>query len=97
VESNVVRVSDTKMNIELKARAHFKANCTATNVEFLIPTPSDAANVQCTWVQAGTAKYTPEEDCIKWKIKALQGGSEASFNGTMNLPLIKSQVPEPLH
>jgi len=59
----------------IKAKSQFKEQSIANNVKINVPVPKDASApvFRCT---AGSAKYTPETDCVVWTIKQYPGGGK---------------------
>ena len=94
VESQVETLGRTRMMFNVRASMAFKARSTAQSVVLRIPLPSDchAPEAQCT---VGTTEYRPEKEALLWKIKAIQGGKEASLRVKVSLPMAEAE--ESLH
>lgn len=56
-------------------RSQFKERSCATNVEVILPLPSDATapTTRCT---QGSSQYVPEKSALVWHIKNFPGGKE---------------------
>ncbi|CAI0447512.1 unnamed protein product [Linum tenue] len=72
VESLVERHSRSRVELMVKARSQYKERSNATNVEIMLPVPSDATNPNVR-TSMGSAIYAPENDALIWKIRSFPG------------------------
>lgn len=92
IEAVVESHKNSRIEYMVKARSQFKQRSTANNVEIYIPVPKDADTPKFK-ASIGTAKYSPEKDCIVWNIKQFQGGKEYLMRAHFGLPSITSEDP----
>ncbi|KAF9165392.1 hypothetical protein DFQ27_005555 [Actinomortierella ambigua] len=71
----VTEIGKSKVEYRIVVKANFSSKLYANNVVLNIPTPLNAASVNCS-VNAGKAKYVPAENAMVWKIPRFQGQSE---------------------
>ncbi|KAK5779009.1 hypothetical protein RI543_003629 [Arxiozyma heterogenica] len=79
--------SNSRVEIFCKAKAQIKKKSVATNVEILIPVPSDADTPSFKYSH-GSIKWVPEKSAILWKIRSFPGGKEYSMRAELLLPSI---------
>ncbi|GAA5931216.1 hypothetical protein JCM3775_004963 [Rhodotorula graminis] len=84
VQPIVEEIGKSRVEYTVHVKAMFQAKLSATNVVIKIPTPLNAASVECK-VGVGKAKYVPGENVIVWKIPRFQGGSDATFTAEASL------------
>lgn len=82
----------TRVVMNVKAIANFSSQLFATNVTFKIPVPNNTAHCRIT-VGMGSAKYTPENNCITWKVRRFPGGQEVVLNGEVELIMSTKSKP----
>ncbi|KAK9832883.1 hypothetical protein WJX74_000672 [Apatococcus lobatus] len=90
VECTVEKHSRSRTEYLVKARSQFKERSSATNVEILLPLPSDAITptVRCS---QGSAVYAPEKEALLWKIKNFPGGREFMLRCKFGLPSVEAE------
>jgi len=88
VESKIT-YSTSKITFSLKAKAQFKSDSTASEVQIHTAVPSNCMNPQFA-TASGSVKYIPEKDVICWALTNLQGGKECSMTFVIELPSIKN-------
>ncbi|CAL1390528.1 unnamed protein product [Linum trigynum] len=89
VESLVERHSRSRVELMVKARSQYKERSNATNVEIMLPVPSDATNPNVR-TSMGSAIYAPENDALIWKIRSFPGSKEYMLRAEFGLPSIRS-------
>jgi AP-2 complex subunit mu-1 len=94
-----VLIKDTRMEIKLVVKALFDPKFVANNVEVRIPTPPNTAKVNgLNAVRFGRAKYKASENAILWRIRQMDGGTEASIGlevETLTSTSGKQQIQKP--
>ena len=88
VECIVEKQSETGIELFVRCRSQFKKRSAANNVEIRIPVSEDSDSPKLK-ASAGTAKYKPEENTIKWSIGYFPGGKEFSLKARVGLPSLK--------
>lgn len=82
-------IGSTKLEISMTIKALFKCKTTATDVEIIVPIPSDAFNPDFT-AGAGVVSYYPDEDAIIWQISNFVGEQDIRMKTRMQLPTVVS-------
>jgi len=88
VESHVEK-SSSRIEFTIKAKAQFKSDSTASEVQILIAVPKDCSKPKFS-AATGIAKYLPEQDVLCWTITNFQGGKSFTLAATVTLPSMKS-------
>lgn len=66
VQPIVEEIGKSRVEYTVHVKAMFQPKLSATNVVIKVPTPLNAASVECK-VGVGKAKYVPAENIIVWK------------------------------
>jgi len=82
----------TRININLKAIALFKAKLNATNVVIKVPVPPNTASCNI-HTGAGRARFEPEQRAIVWRIKRFGGETEFLMAAAVDLMPSARQKP----
>ncbi|EAN33950.2 AP-1 complex subunit mu-1 [Theileria parva strain Muguga] len=82
--------SSTRIEFYVKATSQFKSKSMATNVEFLIPVPSDVNCPEFNPTQ-GSVKYLPDQDAITWYVKQFQGDKVYTMFASFGLPSVSDE------
>eukprot|EP00878_Enallax_costatus_P017732 GHUV01018630.1.p1 GENE.GHUV01018630.1~~GHUV01018630.1.p1 ORF type:complete len:309 (+),score=70.17 GHUV01018630.1:959-1885(+) len=90
VECLVERPSRSRTDYVVKARSQFKERSVATNVEIILPLPSDAITPQ-TRCSQGSANYVPEKSALVWQMRNFPGGKEYILRCHFNLPSVEAE------
>ena len=93
VEPSIERYSHSRVEYFIKVKSNFKRKSTATNVQLLIPVPSDVDGAKFK-TSVGTCKYVPETNCFVWKIKSFPGLKDHFMRAHFNLPSVESEEKE---
>ncbi|POY70590.1 hypothetical protein BMF94_6368 [Rhodotorula taiwanensis] len=92
VQPIVEEIGKSRVEYTVHVKSMFPAKLSANNVVIKIPTPLNAASVDCK-VGLGKAKYVPAENMIVWKIPRFQGGSDTTFTAFASLSSTTMQKP----
>ncbi|KAF6250703.1 Mu1-adaptin [Scenedesmus sp. NREL 46B-D3] len=90
VECLVERPSRSRTDYVVKARSQFKERSVATNVEIILPLPSDATT-PVTRCSQGSAVYAPEKSALVWQMRNFPGGKEYMLRCHFNLPSVEAE------
>lgn len=90
VECLVEKPSRSRTQYQVKARSQFKERSSATNVEVIIPLPSDAIAPTAKTHQ-GSAVYVPEKSALVWQIKNFPGGKDFLLSCSFSLPSVQAE------
>lgn len=90
VECLVERPSRSRTDYVVKARSQFKERSVATNVEIILPLPSDATT-PVTRCSQGSASYAPEKSALVWHMRNFPGGKEFMLRCHFNLPSVEAE------
>ncbi|CAN1179550.1 AP-1 complex subunit mu-2 [Linum perenne] len=90
IQAQVERHSRSRIELMVKARSQYKERSSATNVEIVLPVPSDATNPSVR-TSMGSALYAPENDALVWKIKSFPGSKEYMLRAEFRLPSVRSE------
>lgn len=90
IESRVEQRSATRLDLQIKAKANYKQQSVANNVEIRIPVPPDVLCPEYT-TAIGIVRYLPHEDCILWSIKQFHGGKDFLFKSSFGLPTVRDE------
>jgi AP-1 complex subunit mu len=93
VETIIESHGRSKMEYMVKAKSQFKTKSTANNVEIYIPVPADVDSPAFK-ASHGTVTYVPDLECIRWTIRAFQGGKEAVMRAHFGLPSVMGDEAE---
>nr|PVC51930.1 clathrin-adaptor chain [Theileria orientalis] len=85
--------SNSRIEFYVKATSQFKSKSMATNVEFLIPVPSDVNCPEFNPTQ-GSVKYLPDQDAILWYVKQFQGDKVYTMFASFGLPSVSDEARE---
>lgn len=91
VEINFEKQTDTRIEFTVNAKTNYKQKVTANFVELFIPVPSESQNV-VSKTTLGDSFYTPDNNCIGWKLHSLQGKKEISLSVKLEMPSINSNA-----
>ncbi|XP_071723682.1 AP-1 complex subunit mu-2-like [Rutidosis leptorrhynchoides] len=94
VEAQIEKHNRSRIEIMLKARSQFKERSTATNVEIVLPVPSDATNPNIR-TSMGSAFYAPENDAVVWNIRSFPGNREYMLRADFKLPSVSAEEATP--
>lgn len=75
VEVLVESYESSRLEMLVKTKSQFKSKSAANNVKIYIPVPNDV-DTPSFKANIGSVTYTPDQDCIVWKIKKFHGGRE---------------------
>eukprot|EP00882_Tetradesmus_deserticola_P004716 GHRQ01004970.1.p1 GENE.GHRQ01004970.1~~GHRQ01004970.1.p1 ORF type:complete len:426 (+),score=192.60 GHRQ01004970.1:97-1374(+) len=90
VECLVEHPSRSRTDYVVKARSQFKERSVATNVEIILPLPSDATT-PVTRCSQGSAVYAPEKSALVWQMRNFPGGKEYILRCHFNLPSVEAE------
>lgn len=80
--------SSSRIEIQARVRAQFKAKSHADDVTIVIPVPDDADSPKIK-TSHGKARWRPELAAIVWSIKKFNGGKEISMTAELGLPSVR--------
>jgi len=89
IEAHIEPHSRSRVEFLVKAKSNFKRRSTASNVEIILPVPSDA-DTPTFKTSIGHVDYVPERDAIIWRIKQMPGQKEFLMRAGFGLPSISS-------
>lgn len=80
--------SNSRIEIQVRARAQFKSKWHANDVEISIPVPDDADSPKFK-SSLGNVKWKPELSAVVWRLKKLVGGREVTMTADLSLPSVR--------
>ncbi len=86
---NFDKFTKTKIEFSVFVKTKYKQRVTGNFVEFWIPLPQDAQNVKAR-PSMGNTKYLPDNNCLSWKIRSLQGKKELNLSIKLDMPSLSS-------
>jgi len=90
----VNKKSEQRLEIKVTVKSNFKRDKTGTEVKIKIPVPKNTA--VCKVIsQYGKAKYTPEDNCVLWKIGRFPGETDYEVNIDLELSHVISKQAKP--
>jgi len=90
VECAIESFSNTKIEFVVKARSQFKSRSYASNVEVIIPVPSDS-NTPFFKSTVGVVKYLPDIESMVWCVSTFPGSKEYLMKARFGLPSINDE------
>lgn len=92
VDCKIKKHTNSRIELNVTAKAQFKARSTANNVEIMVPVPEDADSPKIVLRGAGysSAKWRPELAAIRWKISKFGGGKEMHMRAELGLPVVSA-------
>ncbi|XP_062920450.1 AP-1 complex subunit mu-1-like isoform X1 [Mobula hypostoma] len=93
VEATLQKYSHSRMEITTKVKGQFKKHIMATDIEIIIPVPSDASSPRFSTIK-GSVEWAPEDNAIIWTMNSIKGGKEFVMKAHLGLPSIEAEEPE---
>lgn len=90
VSLETVATTNTRGEVILRATSLYKSSTVAHSVVFWIPVPCDLFNPTFT-SKVGEVSYTPDRDCICWRLQNLKGEETITLEYKYNLPTLASR------
>jgi len=93
IDSTIERYKRSRVEMLIRARAQYRPQSVAQNVQIRIPVPPDVdtPKAQCT---AGRMRYSPNDNALVWTIKQFPGRKQFSLRAHFGLPSIESDEEE---
>lgn len=93
VDSTIERYQHSRVEMLIRARAQYRQQSVAQNVQIRVPVPPDvdSPKAQCT---AGRMRYSPNENCLVWTIKQFPGRKQFTLRAHFGLPSVESDEDE---
>jgi AP-1 complex subunit mu len=85
--AKTVKLTNTKVEIDVIARALYHINTTANDLEVHVPVPLDAVRPEFS-TETGTVDYMPEDSVVVWKVPQVVGESQLFMKVRMDLPTV---------
>lgn len=80
----IKELSRTRLDVKIAVKSNFQREQMGNSVKVIIPLPKNTALCKI-FVQAGKAKYTPEQDAIVWRLKRFPGATKFVLSAEVEL------------
>jgi AP-1 complex subunit mu len=93
IDSTIERYKRSRVEMLIRARAQYRPQSVAQNVQIRVPVPPDVdtPKAQCT---AGRMRYSPNDNALVWTIKQFPGRKQFSLRAHFGLPSVESEEEE---
>jgi AP-1 complex subunit mu len=93
IDSTIERFKRSRVEMLIRARAQYRPQSVAQNVQIRVPVPPDVdtPKAQCT---AGRMRYSPNDNALVWTIKQFPGRKQFSLRAHFGLPSVESEEEE---
>ena len=93
IDSTIDRYKRSRVEMLIRARAQYRPQSVAQNVQIRVPVPPDVdtPKAQCT---AGRMRYSPNDNALVWTIKQFPGRKQFSLRAHFGLPSVESEEEE---
>ena len=93
IDSTIERYKRARIEMLIRARAQYRPQSVAQNVQIKVPVPPDVdtPKAQCT---AGRMRYSPNDNALVWTIKQFPGRKQFSLRAHFGLPSVESEEEE---
>jgi AP-1 complex subunit mu len=93
IDSTIERFKRSRVEMLIRARAQYRPQSVAQNVQIRVPVPPDVdtPKAQCT---AGRMRYSPNDNALVWTIKQFPGRKQFSLRAHFGLPSVESDEEE---
>jgi len=93
IDSTIERYKRSRVEMLIRARAQYRPQSVAQNVQIRVPVPPDVdtPKARCT---AGRMRYSPNDNALVWTIKQFPGRKQFSLRAHFGLPSVESEEEE---
>lgn len=93
IDSTIERYKRSRVEMLIRARAQYRQQSVAQNVQIRVPVPPDVdtPKAQCS---AGRMRYSPNDNALVWTIKQFPGRKAFTLRAHFGLPSVESEEEE---